>query len=197
MIWQEKQRLRQEMRERLAAMDPGEKGVASEELRGVLAASPVWQTARTVLGFVPLRDEPDWIGLEFPAGRIFACPRVGGEHMTFHRVSALAELIAGALGTRHPAGHAEPVLQGDLILVPGLAFDRSGRRLGRGRGYYDRFLAGQRAFKLGVCFSGQVVGEIPREDHDAAVDAVVTENEWITARPDPAGSPPAAPPDPP
>lgn len=196
MIWQEKQRLRQEMRAMLAAMEPGERAAASEELRGVLAASPVWPAARTVFGFVPLRDEPDWIGLEFPEGRIFACPRVGGDHLTFHRVNALAELVAGVLGTRHPADDAEVLSEGDLILVPGLAFDRSGRRLGRGRGFYDRFLAGQSAFKLGVCFSGQVVEEVPREDHDAVVDAVVTENEWITARPGPAGSPPAAPPDP-
>lgn len=65
----------------------------------------------------------------------------------------------------------------DFILVPGLAFDFFGNRLGFGKGYYDRFLSSARGFKLGVCFSFQVENFIPHLKHDISVDALVTENE--------------------
>jgi 5-formyltetrahydrofolate cyclo-ligase len=63
----------------------------------------------------------------------------------------------------------------DLILIPGLAFTRKGERLGRGGGYYDRFLArvGLRAVKLGICFKEQLLEELPIESHDARVDRVL------------------------
>jgi 5-formyltetrahydrofolate cyclo-ligase len=64
----------------------------------------------------------------------------------------------------------------DLVVVPGLAFTRDGRRLGQGGGWYDRFLARTRCPKVGVCFDVQVVAELPVEDHDVVVDVVVTES---------------------
>jgi 5-formyltetrahydrofolate cyclo-ligase len=69
----------------------------------------------------------------------------------------------------------------DLIFVPGLAFTRTGGRLGRGGGFYDRFLAGMRpgAMKVGVCFHAQLAGELPMEAHDHEVGVVVTEREVI------------------
>ncbi len=86
------------------------------------------------------------------------------------------ELVPGAFGVMEPrdsaiAADGSPF---DLILVPGMAFDRSGGRLGRGKGYYDRYLAAASGFKAGVCFDDQVVGEIPREAHDVPMDALVT-----------------------
>ena len=67
----------------------------------------------------------------------------------------------------------------DLILVPGLAFDKSGARLGRGRGFYDRFLAGITGFRVGVCFDWQLVESVPVEAHDIRMDAVVTPSQII------------------
>ena len=72
----------------------------------------------------------------------------------------------------------------DLLLVPGLAFSRAGGRLGRGGGFYDRFLSEvhPRAVKLGVCFHVQLFPELPLEAHDCAMDQIVTEAEVIRCR---------------
>ena len=70
----------------------------------------------------------------------------------------------------------------DLVLVPGLAFDRTGNRLGAGKGYYDRFLAGMKAPKIALAFAFQIVEPVPTAPHDQRVDMIVTEDEVITCR---------------
>ncbi|MDE6243728.1 MAG: 5-formyltetrahydrofolate cyclo-ligase, partial [Muribaculaceae bacterium] len=64
----------------------------------------------------------------------------------------------------------------ELIVVPAVAYDRRGNRLGRGKGYYDRLLATTKASKIGVAYEFQVVDDIPAESHDVPVDIVITEN---------------------
>ena len=84
------------------------------------------------------------------------------------------------------AGEAISLEKIDLVLVPGLAFDRRARRLGRGGGFYDRFLADLRrvshAWIVGVAFDEQIASDLPMEEHDIAMDAIVTPTQWI--RPD-------------
>ncbi|MCA9312319.1 MAG: hypothetical protein KDA21_13985, partial [Phycisphaerales bacterium] len=93
------------------------------------------------------------------------------------------------------SGRAIPVDEIDLILVPGLAFDTAGRRLGRGGGVYDRYLArvcdvegrGQVTrgpLLCGVCFEIQVWEDLPTEDHDVGMDLIITEQRWLATRPD-------------
>ena len=73
-----------------------------------------------------------------------------------------------------------PAPSPDLVIVPGLAFDPTGARLGRGKGYYDRWLGANPAVKtLGVCFSCQILEKLPAEPHDAHVDAILTEQGFI------------------
>jgi len=109
--------------------------------------------------------------------------------MTFVRLSQgwQERLTQGILG------NLEPVFERDLelnlsnaattvVLVPGIAFDRSGNRLGRGKGCYDTFLSNpkvSRWTRVGVCWSFQVLESVPTEDHDLKVDYICTENEWI------------------
>ena len=66
----------------------------------------------------------------------------------------------------------------DLVFVPGIAFDLVGRRLGRGKGFYDRLLAGVRGHKCGVAFDTQLVAEMPEEPHDMRVDSIITPSRW-------------------
>lgn len=90
----------------------------------------------------------------------------------------------GRWGIREPGERARRVAAGELRLavVPGLAFDRSGTRLGHGGGFYDRLLAGaDAAFLVGVCADWQLAGRLPRDAHDAGVDAVVTEKRMVFA----------------
>ncbi len=92
----------------------------------------------------------------------------------------LHQLEKGIFGTSHPAGSAEYLGRYDLIIVPGLAFDRAHRRLGYGGGYYDQFLAQHpEAYKLGICYPFQLMESIPYEGHDVVLDQVICPTEKV------------------
>lgn len=174
MIHSEKQRLRQEMRSSIAAMPMELCAHLSALLRGRLQECDAWVKARTIFGFFPMSSEPDWLGDVWPEDKILALPRIEGETMRFFRVRSRDDLVVGPFGILQPAV-GEEITEGDLVIVPGVAFTRAGARLGRGKGFYDRWLEGRGVLKLGVCFSAQVVEAVPREGHDVRMDGVVTE----------------------
>jgi 5-formyltetrahydrofolate cyclo-ligase len=91
------------------------------------------------------------------------------------------DLCLGRFGIREPTGDCGRISINrlDLILVPGLAFDLHGRRLGRGKGYYDQLLAVSRGRSCGVAFDEQIVREVPVEPHDALVNCILTPTQWI------------------
>jgi 5-formyltetrahydrofolate cyclo-ligase len=136
----------------------------------------------TVLAFQGVRSEPNTTGLveRLEAdGHIVLLPRVEGEHLVavVHRPGdALHE---GAFGIAEPDGPAVDPAVVDVVLVPGLAFTRDGRRLGQGGGFYDRFLPSLRpdCITLGVCFAEQVVDDLPSEEHDWVLHAVLTDRD--------------------
>ena len=103
-------------------------------------------------------------------------PKVTGDDtMVLYRYISRADLVEGAFHIMEPVG--EPFTDYDAIevaLVPGVAFDAAGHRLGRGRGYYDRFLtACPQVYKVGVCFPFQRVAEVPSEAHDVCMDEII------------------------
>ena len=107
-----------------------------------------------------------------------------GRQMTLHAVQTDDDLQAvGAYGIREPAAHCATidVEAIDIAFLPGLAWDRTGHRLGRGAGYYDRLLGDRRwrAFRCGLFFAIQEVADIPSDPWDAVMDAVVTEHETL------------------
>ena len=118
--------------------------------------------------------------MPLPRGRglAIAWPRVDGDALVFARCRPAA-LVAGAYGILAPPPDAPPVVPDafDLILVPGVAFDAEGRRLGRGGGHYDRVLASlpPRATSVGIGYDFQLVASVPCEEHDVPVDMVITE----------------------
>ena len=93
------------------------------------------------------------------------------------------DLRAGKLAIREPEDHcvAISLKQLDLILVPGVAFDRDGRRLGRGKGFYDRLLSPVTGIKCGVGFDFQVREQLPEEPHDVRLDCIMTPTRWLIA----------------
>jgi 5-formyltetrahydrofolate cyclo-ligase len=107
-------------------------------------------------------------------------PRVAEPRLEFAPVASLGELRPGRYGVEEPPVErpAEAVAAEDLVLVPGVAFDRNGNRLGRGGGHYDRtFPPGQPGPLLfGVAYALQVVSAVPHAPSDRRVDAIVTEN---------------------
>ena len=172
----------------LLRLPPDVRAEKSARLCEAIAASPAWQSARTVAIFAPQPREPDVEMLwSRGSGKSFAYPRVTEGRLDLHRVDSLYELAPGAFGVREPAADlAHAVSPGtlDLILVPGVAFTADGARLGRGGGFYDRLLASLPAHvcKIGACFSLQLLGELPKEPHDQHVDFLATENGLLRAR---------------
>lgn len=109
-------------------------------------------------------------------------PRVEGERIAFRR-SSLDELRPGTWGIPEPPPAAPEAPSIDFMIVPGLAFDRACRRLGNGKGFYDRAIAEIRPGRtVGVCFHVQLVEEVPVGPHDIALDTVITERETLRRR---------------
>jgi 5,10-methenyltetrahydrofolate synthetase len=142
----------------------------------------LWQRigeSRVVMAFWPLPDEVDirpLIDRLVDEGKTVLLPKVtGDETMELRRYTSQADLSEGAFHIMEPVG--EPFVdygQIDVALVPGVAFDAAGHRLGRGRGYYDRFLSECPAiYKIGVCFPFQRVAEVPVEAHDVVLDQII------------------------
>lgn len=151
--------------------------------RAVGAALDRWLVGhpelRTIAVFAALPGEVDLTELiaRHPECR-WAYPRVVGATLVFHGVrDPAADLTSGAFGIREPAPTMAviPLAEIDAFLCPGLAFDAQGGRLGRGRGFYDRVLAGARpaALKVGVCFARQIVATTFPEAHDVPMDVVI------------------------
>ncbi|MBN8709665.1 MAG: 5-formyltetrahydrofolate cyclo-ligase [Verrucomicrobia bacterium 61-8] len=170
MIPTEKQILRTRARQALAAFS--ERKAASEKISRRLVDSVIWQNSRVIYAYHPLPSEPDWRLAAQRGDHMVAFPRIDGDRMEF---LIPQEFILGGLGIQEPKeGDIAP--PPDLILVPGMAFDLSGGRLGRGKGHYDRWLMGHpKVPRLGLCFECQIFDAIPLEDHDLKVDSVVTE----------------------
>lgn len=106
-----------------------------------------------------------------------ALPRVTGDQLALVTTTDSTPLALGFRGIREPAGRPIHLSTVDVVILPGLAFDPVGGRLGRGGGHYDRLLAAlpTSTVRIGVCFACQLVPRVPREAHDAPVDVVVTE----------------------
>lgn len=154
---------------------------ASAWIVEAIRRSDEWAGANIVALFAPLSSEPNIEPLlEMGGARLFCFPRALPEgQLHFHAVREPGQLIPVSGALREPVAEAYeiPVEEIDLLVVPGLAFTREGLRLGRGGGYYDRFLAQPllRAKKMAACFQTQLVEELPILDHDEKVDAIVTE----------------------
>ena len=139
-----------------------------------------------ILFFAPLPEEVDVWPLLIEAlmvGKGAALPRFDSATKTY--VACRVEnpdrdVVSGKFGIREPGALCPRILppRVDLILVPGVAFDLNGWRLGRGKGFYDRLLASLQSVKCGVVFDQQVVTEVPAEEHDVRLDCLLTPTRW-------------------
>lgn len=162
---------------------PAVREAASARIADHVLAMAEFAGAARVAAYVALPDEVSLgrvIAAVLASGRPLLLPRVDERRLVFSPVADLAALRLGSYGVREPLrGAAETTWDArDLVLVPGVAFDRDGGRLGRGAGFYDRSLpSGSAAPRIvGVCFDRQVIEAVPVEPHDRRVDAVVTES---------------------
>ena len=112
---------------------------------------------------------------EFARSGNLLLPRIVGEELEF----AYGELVPGSLGIMEPIGESFPLDAIELFLVPALAVDKLGNRLGKGRGYYDRVLKRSVAKALAVVFDGEIVELIEAQEHDVRMQYVVTPTQFM------------------
>lgn len=179
-----KQAMRAEVRRRKKQFDREVLDAHSRTIVQRLSESEAWQRARCVLCYYPLADEVDVreaLTLALAQGKLVLLPRVVGDDLELLRYESDASLCPGAYGILEPTGEVFPVVRYaeiDLVVVPGMAFDAQGHRLGRGKGYYDRLLPRlTNACRTGVCYGFQLFDEVPNEPHDCVMDAVVTNGD--------------------
>jgi 5-formyltetrahydrofolate cyclo-ligase len=180
-----KRTLRREIRALLGEITESERNEKSVRIREAIVGTDAWQNAGMVCLFAPQHFEPDIDALWAQAsGKRLCYPKIYGDVIEPIEVEQLAGLVIGKWNLRVPASDGPKILPHrlDLVLVPGIAFSSRGERLGRGGGFYDRFLAlpGLRAKKIGICFDLQIRDDLPLEAHDCAVDCVITESRVLT-----------------
>ena len=155
----------------------------SRAIRRQVLALPEYRRARRLLLYLSQGSEVDtWPLLDraLAQGRAVYAPRCldGQGNMAFFRVFSREELAPGRFGLWEPLQERCPLLtewEGALCLVPGIAFDREGFRLGYGKGYYDCFLAAQPVRTVGLCFEALAFERLPRDGFDRPVCRLVTE----------------------
>lgn len=187
-----KKALRQQIRERLAAIPAREMHERSVAACRLLCRQPEFQKSETVMIFLSMACEVDtsYLAIEcWNAGKRVLAPRISWDQrrMLPTEISSLTnDVRESAMGIREPhEGMPFPVSDIDLVVVPGLAYDARGERLGRGRGFYDRFLAHRdlRAFTTGLAFEEQIVASVPTADRDQRVRMIVTDQRVIRPAP--------------
>lgn len=178
---------RREIRARCQRLSTTQRTANSEAICRRLLEQDFWRNAKTVLLFAPLANEINVGPLlkeSLAQGKVTALPRfdLAAQHYVAARITdPERDLASGAFAIPEPAAHCEKIemSQFDLVLVPGVGFDRLGSRLGRGGGFYDRLLAGFTGVKCGIALDEQIVDTLPVEEHDARMTFVITPTQVI------------------
>lgn len=183
-----KNALREEMRAKRRLMTYEEVRAKSSDITRALLSLECMQNAQSVCTFLSAFKEPDIAEVAqyvLSSGKKLVVPLTDEESNTLSLsyISSLELMQKGAYGIREP----KTVLPADestldVVLVPGLAFDRQGGRTGFGKGYYDRLLTNTAAVKIGLCYDFQLCEKIPTEKHDVKMDFIITEKEILEIR---------------
>ena len=173
-----KSELRRAIRANIRSLSADERAEAARLIVAEIESDPRFVAARTVAAFMPLGDEPPLREAveRWAAEKRVVVPRIEGNQMRFFDFCA-EQMASGAFGIEEPQSTAEcPPELIEVMVVPGVAFTAEGARMGRGRGYYDRYLgvpAAARIYKIGTCFACQLVEQLIVEPHDVLMDRVV------------------------
>lgn len=178
----EKRALRKAMLQQLRALPQKQIQTWSEEIAHRVCQMEAFQQAETVCVFISMPGEVDTrplIEAAMAAGKKTAAPKIKDGRMEFVLFAADSDLQKGFFGILEPMGDQGPEGK-TLIIMPGVVFDQTCRRIGYGGGYYDRYLAEHpQLATVAVAFDLQVLDRIPEEAHDLKPGAVVTEQRTV------------------
>ena len=182
----EKQKIREYALAERARIPEQDRDLLSGAAAGRLAALPEALGAVLVLGYMSTAEEIDpapALRTLVDLGVTVAYPRIAGPGaLTLHVVRSDRDMEIGRFGIRQPTNSSPEIdpAEVDLTIVPGVAFDPSGHRIGYGGGYYDRLLPWTpSAVRVGYAFESQLLGEVPNDEHDVAMDVIVTPGRVI------------------
>ncbi|KAF0217546.1 MAG: 5-formyltetrahydrofolate [Geobacteraceae bacterium] len=184
-----KRSLRQLLLAKRKALSPAEIMGGSHAVQRKFIALEEFAAARVVALYAAVHNEVDTKEVmreALASAKVLIYPAVCGEGLVFRRISGQAELRLGAFGIMEPDTACEELVpqEADIIVVPGVAFDIGGKRIGYGKGYYDRALhrlEGEGKL-VGFCFDFQLVEEIMGEPHDVKMDMIITEKRVVRPR---------------
>ena len=175
----DKQEIRRQVRQRIKLLSAQQRECAAERIFGRVEAMDSFHQAECVALFASMGDEVPTDGAlaKWYGHKRVVVPRVEGDIMRFYDYTP-ESMQQGAYGIMEPMGESEVKVDAiDLIVVPARAFTAGGARLGRGGGFYDKYMSQPefRAYKVGIAFDCQIFDELPIDSHDILVDEVVTE----------------------
>ena len=174
----DKQALRKQIREMKRAMSEEQIVAKSEELGRLFAASEPYKQAKTIYGYLPYNQEVRTTAMLQKAlddGKRVAVPKCYGDEMRFIYLDDLSQVEKGYCNIPEPIADG-PIADDPtaLVLMPGLAFDPQGHRMGYGGGFYDKFLAAEPGHPtLALCYDFQMMEHLDTEAHDIPVDHVI------------------------
>lgn len=171
--------LRKIVRQRVKQLSAAQKEILSADVMQRLGKHPRFAQAKVVMLYYSLPDEVNTHEFvkHWAADKVILLPVVKGDDLELRQLRSDSAMCETDFHIGAPVGDAFTQFELiDLIVVPGVAFDISGHRMGRGRGFYDRFLSKyvlRNTYKLGVCFPQQIVDEVPVESHDICMNEVL------------------------
>lgn len=177
-----KDKLRKEIASIKSRYSPEQLAILSQEVLATLEITGVFQDAKTIFIYNNLKDEVQTIDFieKWKEEKNFYLPVIDRDNLQFRKYVSSGGMNKSSLGIYEPNGdNFTDYKKVDLIIVPGIAFDRKMNRLGRGKGYYDRFLPKLSAPRAGICFEFQLKDQIPSDANDIKMDYIISENELI------------------
>lgn len=180
-----KDEIREDIRKRRRCLEEFKKKELDEKIIRNLLSSAEWKKANTVLLYISNSNEINTLPLikESFASKTIVVPKthIISTNLTLHKISGFQDLMEGNHNLMEPASETKILSPSkvDLAIIPGIAFDKKGNRIGYGKGYYDRLNKKLKCNKISLAYNFQIIDNIPAQAHDTPIDIIITENQII------------------
>ncbi len=183
-----KNKIREEMKQKRRNMTAEEAFEKSRTAQKIFLESEQYKKAKSVMLYLPLGNEVDTssiIKAALYSGKNVLVPVTHSEtfEISAYKITEKTEFENGTFSVKEPKEKVEfDASKIDVVLVPGIAFDRFGGRVGFGKGCYDKFLKNMKAVKIGFCYDFQLIRHIETDNNDVTMDYIITEKEFIRGK---------------